>query len=588
MRRDDPAPDPYDRLPVIRPGTPFWTALLALLTLLCAATATLAQSPPADESIGEEVGEQLSGDPAQGVDRSTPAQLVESFMRIMRTDPSPISGEMARAMECMDLSAFTVPGEAGKRLAPALYETLREYAVRAADLQLPEDIADRSVWAYTIERGADSIELLFSRDAGGAWVFSQQTVAMVGERDEQRHPPVSRVMLESVGLSNLADQKLLSIKLHHWIGLFVVFLISVVLDRVSRTMLTVIARRYISRDKDDELAEATDETIRRSIKPFGLLIAGVAVYFLIRVLSLPPDPEAVLLVAARAFALIAGVWASYRLVDLASEYLTQRAAKTDTQFDDLLVPLARRAAKIFVVAFGLVFLAESFHLPITSLVAGLGIGGLAFAFAAKDTIENLFGSVAVILDHPFSVGDWIVVDDVEGVVEDLGFRSTRIRTFYNSLVTVPNAILVRAKVDNYGRRKYRRFKAYINVTYDTPPEKLEAFCEGIRELIRKHPETRKDFFEVQVNGLGAHSIDILLYVFFATGDWSVELRERHRLILDIVRLAHDIGVEFAFPTQTLHMFKEEHAEKPALMSENPHNAGRDAARRIMGESKSDD
>mgnify|MGYP001795668576 CR=1 FL=1 len=212
---------------------------------------------------------------------------------------------------------------------------------------------------------------------------------------------------------------------------------------------------------------------------------------------------------------------------------------------------------------GVIYGAEALSIPIGPMIASLGIGGLAFAFAAKDTIENFFGSVAVLLDRPFSVGDWIVIDDVEGTVEDLGFRSTRVRTFYNSQVTVPNSTLVRAKVDNYGRRRYRRWKTHIGVQYDTPPGLLIAFTEGIRELVRTHPYTRKDYYQVWMHQWSASSMDVLLYVFFEVPDWNTELRERERLFIDIVRLADKLGVQFAFPTQTVHLFKEEHPPKLA-------------------------
>jgi MscS family membrane protein len=161
----------------------------------------------------------------------------------------------------------------------------------------------------------------------------------------------------------------------------------------------------------------------------------------------------------------------------------------------------------------------------------------------------------------------VVIGDVEGTVEDIGFRSTRIRTFYNSLVTIPNGNLVRATVDNYGRRKYRRWKTHVAITYDTPPDRIEAFCEGIRELIRKHPYTRKDYYMVYFNQFAASSLNILLYAFHETPDWATELRERHRLFVDIVRLAKRLGVEFAFPTQTVHL-----ASAPAGISAQPEPA----------------
>jgi MscS family membrane protein len=140
---------------------------------------------------------------------------------------------------------------------------------------------------------------------------------------------------------------------------------------------------------------------------------------------------------------------------------------------------------------------------------------------------------------------------VEGTVEEVGFRSTRIRTFYNSLITLPNSNLIKASVDNLGDRTYRRWSTRLGIAYSTPPERIDAFCEGIRELVRKHPYTRKDYYHVYLNDFGADSLEILLYVFFKTPDWATELRERHRLGVDILRLAAELGVEFAFPTQTV-------------------------------------
>ena len=220
----------------------------------------------------------------------------------------------------------------------------------------------------------------------------------------------------------------------------------------------------------------------------------------------------------------------------------------------------------------------------------MGSGGLAFAFAAKDTVENFFGSIAVIADRPFEVGDWVVIDDTEGTVESLGLRSTRIRTFYNSQITVPNAELVRARVDNYGRRNIRRYKTMLNLAYNTPPARIEAFCEGVRELIRQHPYTHKESYHVWLNQFGAHSLDVLVYMFFQTPDWATELRERHRLMLDVLRLGDRLGVEFAYPTQTLHLRRagqDVAAASPVDEHADEESQSRQAGRLLAAEMVSD-
>ena len=277
----------------------------------------------------------------------------------------------------------------------------------------------------------------------------------------------------------------------------------------------------------------------------------------INLLGLPENTMVVLLVAVKFLASISGVWAAYRLVDLISAYLLRRAQLTESKLDDALVPLISRTLKLFVTVIGFVFIADNLNVNISSLLAGLGLGGLAFALAAKDMVQNLFGSVTVLMDRTFSVGDWVIIGSVEGTVETIGFRSTRIRTFYNSMVTVPNSKFITADVDNMGERRYRRLSCKLSLTYDTPPDRIEAFCEGARELIRQHPYMRKDYYQVYLNEFAASSLDVLLYVFWETPDWNTELRERHRFLLDLLRLARRLGVEFAFPTQTLYMKQEE-------------------------------
>jgi len=262
--------------------------------------------------------------------------------------------------------------------------------------------------------------------------------------------------------------------------------------------------------------------------------------------------EAIVVVAVVVFALMA-----YRLTDVASAIFQRRAAASVSRFDDLLIPLIRKSIKVLIVAIGLVTVAGTVGIEVAGLLAGLGLGGLAFALAAQDTVSNLFGSITVLLDRPFQVGDWVVVGDVEGTVEEMGFRSTRIRTFYNSLITLPNSNLIKASVDNLGARRFRRWSTRMGIAYNTPPETVDAFCDGVRELIEQHPYTRKDYFHVYFNEFGSASLEILLYVFFATPDWATELRERHRLAVDILRLAHELGVEFAFPTQTLYLREEQ-------------------------------
>ena len=169
-----------------------------------------------------------------------------------------------------------------------------------------------------------------------------------------------------------------------------------------------------------------------------------------------------------------------------------------------------------------------------------------------------------------------MLSDIEGTVEHVGFRSSRVRTFYNSVVTVPNARIVDTHVDNMGLRQWRRYKTTLGLSYDTTPDQVQAFVEGVRALIRANPEMRKDYYIVEFHGFSAVTLDVLVYCFIDAATWNDELRTRHVLNLDIMRLAEELGVEFAFPTQTLHV-----ASLPGQPHEVPVAPGRDRLGEIV-------
>ncbi len=370
-----------------------------------------------------------------------------------------------------------------------------------------------------------------------------------------------------------------------WIGLLALIAVAVVAERV----VAFILRRMVRGSARSERVDLDERQLTRFVRPFGVMITWWLFLVMLPMLEL----ENVALIRGLdliggVLISVAGVLAAWRLVDVVCDFLKNKAQRTNNTFDDMLVPLLRRTLKIFVVVMGLAYFSSKVTEDFYKVIAGISIGGAVLAFAFKDSLENVFGTFTVLLDKPFQLGDWITVGEVDGSVESVGFRSTRVRTFYNSLITVPNRHFISAKVDNWGARSYRRIKTTLGVTYSTPPETIEAFCEGIRELIRAHPFTRKDYFHVYLNGFSASSLDIMLYCFVETPDWSMELREKHRLFADILRLADRLGVEFAFPTQSLHVVPEDAAfagERPASDQDGA-AIGRQAGRAVAEETLS--
>lgn len=407
----------------------------------------------------------------------------------------------------------------------------------------------------------------------GTWRFDQRTIANLPRLHESMKHEPNRFGKTEVELNpslvvrrlipqSWQETKFAGVAVHEWLGVLLIVLVAFMVELMVRLFLRTTTLRWVRKHG----GAVEKDTLDKTLKPFGIFIASAVALLMLPLLGMHREESLLaykILRGAILFLLVLGAsWSLWRLVDLVTEFLESKAAKTETKVDDVLVPLVRKSVKVFIAIFGTIYAAESINLPVKPLLTSLGIGGLAFAFAAKDTIENFFGSVAVILDGPFQVGDWVVIGNVEGTVEEIGFRSNRIRTFYNSLVTVPNSSLVRAEVDNYGKRRFRRYKAHVGIEYGTPPEKIVAFTEGIRELVRQHPYTRKDYFQVYLNQFGPSSLDILLYIFHETPDWSTELRERERLMLDIIRLADTLGVGFAFPTQTIHLVNDERGTPP--------------------------
>lgn len=496
---------------------------------------------------------------------ASPQATMGSFLQAMDTKEGKARNLVAAAA-CLNLRSWGLRAtdRQARLLANALLFVL-DRSIYVQLLMLPNDPDEKSPYLFTDIRERWSIEL--EREADGRWLFSEKTIEnlremcraiadappLVSEAPELSFTAMPELWL-FLNVPKPALRRVWGLELWQWLGLMAVIFAGVMADRIARKILRRISAKVVRR-----LQAETDTHLEDSaLRPIGLVILGYVWLELFQVLWLPKTLGNILTNAAYFVLIIAGIWATYRVIDVVSGYLAILASRTTSKFDVLLVPFGRKILKVIVTIGGLVYFASRLYPDrITALLGGLGLGGLAFALAAQDTIKNLFGSITVMLDRPFEIGDWIKTGEVEGTVESVGFRSTRIRTFYNSQVNIPNGKLIDAVVDNLGRRRFRRIRCKLGLTYDTPPEKIEAFCEGVRELIRRHPFTRKDYYHVYLNEFSAYSLDVLLYCFHEAPDWGTELRERHRLFCDILRLASQLGVEFAFPTRTLHMHQED-------------------------------
>ncbi|MBK9120494.1 MAG: mechanosensitive ion channel family protein [Phycisphaerales bacterium] len=537
-------------------------------------------------------------------------------------------GDLDTAVQCLDLSGLSdTERELAGTLAGKLWLTLTR-SERVPLSTVPDDPDGEAYELLARPEGRIEIDKQFAAGRAEEWLFTARTVRDIEElydalearpiHRDWKGAQVSFLKLPSLYLRELINTRIndriveredpatgavveveqpgvwprwlgtswLRLRVWQWIGIAPVLGLGWLVRRVAVLVLPGLGQLVLRSASHEDTAQA----IRRAFKPVATLLMLLAWWGGLQFLDLGAPLMSWLWFFLKVLLAVAGVLAAYRLIDVAASYTRSRSALRSSRVDDVLIPLLNKTAKIVVAVGGLVFIGTTLGLAVTPLLAGLGVGGLAFGLAAQDTLKNFFGSVNVVLDRPFQVGDWVKVNDTEGTVESVGLRSTRIRTFYNSQITVPNSELMNARVDNMGRRRYRRTFTHLSLTYDTAPEQFEAFCEGIREIIRQHPYTRKDYYQVYVSRFSDSSIDVMLYVFHECPDWAVELRERHRLFLDIIRLARRIGVQFAFPTRTLHLFRGSDEPLPPgtpmvpAVSDDAVKFGREQAEALLKES----
>ena len=252
-------------------------------------------------------------------------------------------------------------------------------------------------------------------------------------------------------------------------------------------------------------------------------------------------------------------WFIYRLIGVIEHFLLHWTSKTHSQLDDQLVPLIRKTLRLVVVIMVALFIAQNiFNWNIAALLAGLGLGGLAFALAAKDMVANLFGSITIFADRPFQIGDRVTIDGRDGIVEEVGFRSTKLRTLTGHLVTVPNSVVANTTVENIDARSYLKRSFDIGVTYDTPPEKMKLAIGILREMCEARsknfaPDTSPRVFFTDFN---ADSLGINVTYWFVPVEWEAFLRFNHDFNMELLSRFNEEGIEFAFPTQTLYIKKD--------------------------------
>jgi MscS family membrane protein len=397
--------------------------------------------------------------------------------------------------------------------------------------------------------------LVLERTDEGDWLYSRATMNQVPQLYGETFSGAS-LWFQSI-LPQVFQQRIPWIGGYGWQYLLGVILIvsAVIIGLVVRLLVLSQLQRLALRLK----LNVDRAVLKRLDNPVMVLVIGGIIAWRLPDLQLPIDASRTTYILLSIVLGLAGILAASRLVDVFTGFWEAKTAETESRLDDQLVPLVRQISRIIVWVIGILFVLQNNGVQVWSFVAGLGIGSLAFALAAQDTVANLFGALNIFLDKPFQIGDWVRVGDVEGTIEEVGFRSFRVRTFYNSLVTIPNSVITNTHVDNMGARHRRRVKTTLGLTYDTPPDKVQAFVEGVRAVLAAHPKVQKTY-EVHFYDFGASSLDILVYYHVVVESFTEELETRAANFLEFIRVAEELGVAFAFPSTSVYL--ESTPDKP--------------------------
>ncbi|WP_409477776.1 mechanosensitive ion channel family protein [Pseudobdellovibrio sp. HCB154] len=336
-----------------------------------------------------------------------------------------------------------------------------------------------------------------------------------------------------------------------WLALAAATLFVLFMNKFVRVLLYKIKKSINLPEERTFFSYFLQQNIERGLSWILAALMGMA---LVENLELPPNLEKYLLVILKVTLGLHVVRLAYFAADASGLLIDHLAKKRQTQIGDQLAPLATKMLKTLVIIIGSLVILQNFGVNVSAILAGLGLGGVALAFAAQDTVANFFGTVTILLDSPFRVGDHVKIQDVEGVVEEVGFRSTRIRSLTNTLVTLPNSTVAKEKVDNITeRRGVCRFRHILGFTYSATPEQIDQFSEQLRYHLKQDPRVQQDRVAVQFHELADSSQNILVNFHFVVQPDESEALILQKYLLDIVKLSQASKLDFAFPTRTLIM-----------------------------------
>jgi len=525
---------------------PFRRVCIGLALLAISITYVAGQAPPAPAKISQADGK--TGTPQDPFNRSSPQSSVISFLEACR------SGNFERAARYLNLRQM--PREQrqseGPRLAQQLGRILdRDAGFDVADLStdaegdltdgLPRD-RDR-VGSYKV--GGKTLDLQLERTTfrSGlmAWVFSSDTVALVPELGQVTSDSTIEKYLPTI----LVSWTLAGTPVWRWIALallvIAVIALSRTIARLGILLLRPIVRTFAPRFENSLVHTVTG--------PAQVILIGLFMRAGVEWLEPPALLRLYLARICTLLIIIGAAWFFANTVDLTIQQIRSRLEARRSTISRAALPLASRVVKVMIFVFAVTAIIGSWGYNTSTILAGLGIGGIAIALAAQKTIENLFGGVAVVSDRPVTVGDFCKFGDRVGTVEDIGLRSTRVRTLDRTLVSIPNAEFSSMVLENFSQRDKVWFHPTLNLRRDTKPDQVRNILEAIRRILTEHPKSDVGSLPVRFIGAGQYSLDIEVFAYIRTSDYDEFLKIQQDLLLRIMDAISAAGTALALPTQ---------------------------------------
>lgn len=421
--------------------------------------------------------------------------------------------------------------------------------VLMSELPAKQDYTDTTSKRHVYTLFPKRMPAIYLERVDGRWYYSEETMDRLDQLYAETFP---------YGVDKLVDmfpahegKQFLGLSPWQWLGLPLMLVLAFFMYWIARWVLRPIVsliRRLIVNK-----FPLHREEMSKIVHLLGLIAALRLIQIFLPALQLPVKFAEFLIILAKIGQTVFVVWLVIKIIDVVNRYLEEVVSKTDSKVDDQLLPIIIKTLKIIIIVGGLVQIMRLFGVNVAAIIAGLSLGGLALALAAQDTVKNFIGSLMIIMDRPFQVGDYVSVDGLEGTVVEVGFRTSRVQKVDFSVISIPNGQLADARVTNLGVRPRRMISMKLGVQYNTPPEKIEEFVAGVKQIVIEHPQTANEPLYVFLNDFAASSIDVFFRCYIEVLTYREELQVREEVLYKVLRLANGIGVSFAFPSTSLYV-----------------------------------